>query len=101
MIGLLEGHFTRLVDYGFTASVEQDLDDIANGERSRVEWLRRFYFGAADAKDAQRISAQGGLKALIADRLERDRRARGELDPDRGFGRRRAGRSLRAVPAAW
>jgi hypothetical protein len=64
-----------LVDYGFTASVENDLDEIAAGERSRVEWLRRFYFGAEDgqtrpAVDSQRISAQGGLKRLIADRLE-------------------------------
>ncbi|MDP9092178.1 MAG: type I DNA topoisomerase [Actinomycetota bacterium] len=71
VVGLLESHFGRLVDYGFTASVENDLDDIAAGERSRVEWLRRFYFGADDApSDSQRISAQGGLKRLIADRLE-------------------------------
>ena len=46
VVGLLESYFSRLVDYGFTASVENDLDDIASGERSRVEWLRRFYFGA-------------------------------------------------------
>ena len=70
VIGLLESYFGRLVDYGFTASVENDLDDIANGERSRVDWLRRFYFGADDATDAQRISAQGGLKRLIESRLE-------------------------------
>ena len=71
VIGLLEAHFARLVDYGFTASVENDLDDIASGERSRVEWLQRFYFGADNAPaDSQRISAQGGLKRLIADRLE-------------------------------
>ena len=72
VIGLLESHFGRLVDYGFTASVENDLDEIASGDRSRVEWLQRFYFGAdgAAATDAQRISAQGGLKRLIADRLE-------------------------------
>jgi DNA topoisomerase-1 len=74
VIGLLESHFGRLVDYGFTASVENDLDEIASGERSRVEWLHRFYFGAGDgdgrAVDPQRISAQGGLKRLIAERLE-------------------------------
>jgi DNA topoisomerase-1 len=72
VIGLLEGHFARLVDYGFTASVENDLDAIASGERSRIEWLQRFYFGAngAVASDPQRISSQGGLKHLIADRLE-------------------------------
>ncbi len=70
VVGLLESYFSRLVDYGFTASVENDLDDIANGERSRVDWLRRFYFGADDVTDSQRISAQGGLKRLIASRLE-------------------------------
>ena len=71
VVGLLEAYFSRLVDYGFTASVENDLDDIANGERSRVDWLRRFYFGADDVgTDQQRISAQGGLKRLIESRLE-------------------------------
>ena len=70
VVGLLEAYFSRLVDYDFTASVENDLDDIANGERTRVDWLRRFYFGADDATDQQRISAQGGLKRLIESRLE-------------------------------
>ncbi len=71
VVGLLESYFSRLVDYGFTASVENDLDEIASGERSRAEWLRRFYFGAPDGTaDPQRISAQGGLKRLIEERLE-------------------------------
>jgi DNA topoisomerase-1 len=70
VIGLLESHFGRLVDYGFTASVEDDLDAIASGGASRVEWLHRFYFGADGETEAHRISGQGGLKRLIADRLE-------------------------------
>ncbi len=73
VVGLLEGHFGRLVDYGFTASVENDLDSIAGGTTSRVDWLRRFYFGANEAErgaDDGRISSQGGLKKLIAERLE-------------------------------
>ncbi|MDQ1731947.1 MAG: topoisomerase, partial [Pseudonocardiales bacterium] len=74
VIGLLEGHFGRLVDYGFTASVENDLDSIAGGSTSRVDWLRKFYFGSSAAEvasdDPKRISAQGGLKKLIAERLE-------------------------------
>jgi DNA topoisomerase-1 len=70
VVGLLESYFGRLVDYGFTASVENDLDDIANGERSRADWLRSFYFGNENVTDPQRISAQGGLKRLIASRLE-------------------------------
>jgi DNA topoisomerase-1 len=69
--GLLESYFARLVDYGFTASVENDLDSIAGGTTSRVDWLRRFYFGANGAvSDPARISAQGGLKRLIESRLE-------------------------------
>jgi DNA topoisomerase-1 len=69
--GLLESYFARLVDYGFTASVENDLDSIAAGDMKRVQWLRRFYFGAeAGANvDPRRISAQGGLKRLIESRL--------------------------------
>jgi DNA topoisomerase-1 len=76
VVGLLENNFARLVDYDFTASVENDLDEIAAGERSRVEWLRGFYFGrdasaaAGGTADPKRISSQGGLKRLIADRLE-------------------------------
>ena len=71
VVGLLESYFARLVDYGFTASVENDLDGIANGELSRIRWLHRFYFGADDLPaDSTRISAQGGLKRLIASRLE-------------------------------
>jgi DNA topoisomerase-1 len=69
VVGLLESYFTRLVDYGFTASVEEDLDSIANGETSRLDWLRSFYFVADGAADSQRISAQGGLKRLIESRL--------------------------------
>jgi len=46
VVGLLEKHFPSLVDYGFTASMENDLDGIAAGEEESVPWLRRFYFGA-------------------------------------------------------
>jgi DNA topoisomerase-1 len=71
VVNLLESYFARLVDYGFTASIEDDLDHIANGEASRIEWLTRFYFGSTNAPaDSHRISAQGGLKKLIATRLE-------------------------------
>src|SRR6202008_3755252 len=44
VVNLLEEHFGRLVDYGFTASMEDDLDRIASGDEHRVEWLRRFLF---------------------------------------------------------
>ena len=68
VIGLLEQHFARLVDYGFTASVEQDLDDIAGGEAKSVDWLTRFYFGS-DRGHEGGIARAGGLKRLVAERL--------------------------------
>jgi DNA topoisomerase-1 len=59
VIQLLERHFAHLVDYDFTAKMEEDLDDIARGEREPVPWLRKFYFGNGTA----------GLKSLVDDRL--------------------------------
>jgi DNA topoisomerase-1 len=46
VVALLEQHFEKLVDYDFTARMEDDLDRIAEGKEHRVEWLRRFYFGS-------------------------------------------------------
>jgi len=68
VVALLEQHFARLVDYGFTASVEGDLDAIANGEGSRVGWLTRFYFGGADGHKGGMASA-GGLKNVVNQQL--------------------------------
>ncbi len=45
VVNLLERHFEQLVDFDFTARMENDLDRIAAGERERVDWLTRFYFG--------------------------------------------------------
>ncbi len=45
VVGLMEHHFPNLVDYGFTASMEEDLDEIADGAEESVPWLERFYFG--------------------------------------------------------
>ena len=42
---LLELHFEDLVDFGFTARMEDDLDRIARGEEDKVPWLRRFFHG--------------------------------------------------------
>ena len=42
---LLTGHFTDLVDYDFTARMEDDLDEIAVGHTDREPWLRKFWFG--------------------------------------------------------
>ena len=43
--GLLEQHFGRLVDYDFTAAMEDELDEIASGNERRTNWLNNFYFG--------------------------------------------------------
>ena len=46
VVRLLEQHFPDLVDYDFTAALEDDLDAIARGEQQRSEWLKGFYFGS-------------------------------------------------------
>jgi len=71
VVGLLEKHFSKLVDYGFTAEMEEDLDEIARGEQEPLPWLTRFYFGAPKAGGSGRDSE--GLKQMVADRL-------GEID---------------------
>jgi DNA topoisomerase-1 len=58
VVTLLEQHFAHLVDYDFTARMEDALDEIARGEAARVPWLRRFYFGA---------DGEEGLKELVSD----------------------------------
>ncbi|MFC0081531.1 type I DNA topoisomerase [Aciditerrimonas ferrireducens] len=73
VVGLLERYFADLVDYGFTAAMEDDLDGIASGEREALPWLTRFYFGApkgqaAEEDGAGRISALG-LRRLVAEHL--------------------------------
>lgn len=42
---LLDRHFTRLVDYEFTANMEEQLDEVASGEAQRLPYLRKFYSG--------------------------------------------------------
>jgi DNA topoisomerase-1 len=66
VITLLEQHFEHLVDYDFTAQMEEALDEIARGEAARVPWLRRFYFGA---------DGEEGLKELVSDLSDIDARA--------------------------
>ncbi|HEY1990676.1 MAG TPA: type I DNA topoisomerase [Acidimicrobiales bacterium] len=52
VVGLLERYFADLVDYGFTASMEDDLDAIASGDEESLPWLTRFYFGTAGVADS-------------------------------------------------
>jgi len=81
VITLLEQHFGKLVDYGFTAEMEEDLDEIARGSEESVPWLTRFYFGTVDRgvvaggdgtvpADGVRLEPAGlGLKRLVSDQL--------------------------------
>ncbi|MCF8609441.1 type I DNA topoisomerase [Gordonia sp. HY285] len=74
VVGLLEGYFNSLVDYDFTASLEDDLDQIASGDQDRTRWLTEFYFGdeAQQSGDdaAGAIARKGGLKKLVGVNLE-------------------------------
>ncbi|HNM12208.1 MAG TPA: type I DNA topoisomerase [Mycobacterium sp.] len=67
--GLLEQHFGRLVDYDFTAAMEDELDEIANGHERRDNWLSNFYFGGEHGV-AHSIARAGGLKKLVGVNLE-------------------------------
>jgi DNA topoisomerase-1 len=58
--GLLEQHFTKLIDYEFTASMEEDLDRIANGETERVAWLTNFFYGSENNPGLEGLSADLG-----------------------------------------
>ncbi|MDP9069648.1 MAG: type I DNA topoisomerase [Actinomycetota bacterium] len=60
VVRLLKEHFSRFVDYDFTAAMEQDLDEIAAGEEEALPWLRRFYFG----------NGHPGLHTMVSQRLD-------------------------------
>ena len=77
VIGLLEQHFGRLVDYDFTAAMEDELDGIADGRVQRTDWLKSFYFGddvaaieSVAAAAGGSIGRAGGLKKLVGANLE-------------------------------
>jgi DNA topoisomerase-1 len=66
VVRLLEQHFADLVDYDFTAALEDDLDAIARGEQKRQDWLREFYFGS---------TGHVGLRNIVDNLGEIDARA--------------------------
>ena len=59
-VTLLEQHFGSLVDYEFTARMEDDLDEIAAGREQAIPWLNGFYFG----------NGYPGLKSMVSTNLE-------------------------------
>ena len=66
VVRLLEEHFAGLIDYSFTAEMEDVLDNVAAGREMRPEVLARFYFGNADLE---------GLKNLVSELGDIDARA--------------------------
>ncbi|PRI10527.1 type I DNA topoisomerase [Leucobacter massiliensis] len=66
VVRLLEEHFSELVDYDFTAEMENDLDRIAAGEQARGKWLGEFYFGT---------DSHPGLRGVVDNLGEIDARA--------------------------
>ena len=78
VVRLLEEHFDALVDYDFTASIDEDLDAIARGDRAKDQWLTRFYFGDTGDGESRPISAEAGvgddallgLKRLVEENLD-------------------------------
>ena len=80
IVRLLEAHFSRLVDYGFTAELEQVLDDIANGRETRIPVLESFWTGEGEGDT--------GLKRLLDNLPDIDARAMATFlvgeDPDTG-----------------
>jgi DNA topoisomerase I len=69
VIGLLEAHFGRLVDFDFTAGMEDDLDAIAGGRERRGNWLTSFYFGGDTGAEGS-VARSGGLKKMVGTNLE-------------------------------
>ncbi|MGP8059881.1 MAG: type I DNA topoisomerase [Acidimicrobiales bacterium] len=62
VVGLLERYFADLVDYGFTASMEDDLDQIAEGREEALPWLTRFYFGSGEPASGSTGAAGNGAR---------------------------------------
>jgi DNA topoisomerase-1 len=73
VIRLMEDHFSSLVDYQFTAEMEDYLDQISRNERVNLDYLQEFYFGEA-AKDSSAAPGGIGLKPLLEQKVA-------EIDP--------------------
>ncbi|MEU8084539.1 type I DNA topoisomerase [Micromonospora sp. NPDC049101] len=69
VIGLMERHYPRLIDYDFTATMENELDEIAGGDHAAVDFLTAFYFGSSNGAGDQDIARSGGLKKLVTENL--------------------------------
>ena len=82
VVTLLEKHFGELVDYDFTARMEEVLDLVAGGGADRLATLQRFYYGTAEGTPAAATAAapaEGGafrgLHPMVGDLGEIDARS--------------------------
>ncbi len=69
VVNLLVQHLAELVDYDFTAKMEEELDTIASGQREAGPWLHEFYFGKARSAKSKEIVGLG-LKGLVSASIE-------------------------------
>lgn len=77
---LLETNFPKLVDYTFTAEMENGLDRIAHGEETGRDWLTHFYFGSGAGAARNADEAHEGLQQQVAQLGEIDARAINTID---------------------
>lgn len=72
---LLEDHLPKLVDYDFTAQMEDYLDAVSRQEAEHLKYLRGFYFGDGAAQQTAGHSASDlGLKHRLEEKTK-------EIDP--------------------
>ncbi|GAB2613378.1 DNA topoisomerase 1 [Paractinoplanes abujensis] len=69
VVNLMEQHYPRLVDYGFTAAMENDLDGIAGGDHASLDFLTSFYFGSQTPGADDEIAKAGGLRKMVTENL--------------------------------
>ena len=100
VIGLLEHHFGRLVDYDFTAAMEDELDAHRRRQPAAAPTGWPGSTSAATQGTEGSVARSGGLKKLVGDQPGGDRRPGDQLGPGCSTTGRGPGRPLRAVPGA-
>ena len=91
VVNLLESHFPQLVDYEFTARMEDDLDEIASGDEARTDVAAALLL-----RRRRRRRAEGARRRTA----RRDRRSRDQHGRAPWHRHRRARRQVRPVPRA-
>ncbi|MCL4422427.1 MAG: type I DNA topoisomerase [Actinobacteria bacterium] len=98
VVNLMERYFPDLVDYGFTAAMEDDLDAIATGREEALPWLERFYLGKNS--NVSLSSAPDSLDSEGAVDLEVTRAQPGAVQAQNSTQADKSGRGLKEAVAA-